>query len=112
MTKLITAIKGFNAQTNQRNGWLHGDEGSIYVRKAAHVFKQSITPTFDLATIHMTRQGKGHFTRLLGEIEQLITDIPIRVENIQTERLRKFFDKRGYTITGQIGCWCAWRFPE
>ena len=110
MTKLIEAVRQFNDQSIHRNTWLHGDEGSIYVRKGAHVFDQSITPTFDLATIHMTRQGEGHFTNLLTQVEQLITDRPIRIENIQVGRFREFFNKRGYTITGQVGCWCAWRF--
>ena len=97
------------------NEWVGNSQGQIYVRKAHHLYNSAILPTLDLATFSIGEkyQSSGVVTAMLDVIEEKHSDINIRVENIQTERFKDFFDKRGYIIIGdRVGEYCAWRIGD
>lgn len=95
----------------KRTEHLVGKEGFIFVRKSNHYHpNKGWFETFDIANISIKEPGRGYFTGLLKMVETAYPEVTIFVESIIEPRFIKFFESRGYEITGLPGCYNAWRF--
>lgn len=84
---IIKTFDQFVAQDLVYNHWLKEDGLEIYVRKSLP-YKGLI----ELANINAVKPGNGAFTRFLERIDHL----PLKVENVVTDRFADFFRRRGW----------------
>jgi len=78
-------------KSSVRNSWLTIWKTQIYVRKQ---WIENWKTILCIATIQSLDWSKGHFTKLINQIEKLW--LYLMIENILTERFYQFFIKRWY----------------
>lgn len=91
------------SESDRKNEWLHFEDLSIYVRNAVHALDGKLVETLDLASIEFRDQEQGHFTNVLGFLEEHCKKV-IYVENVISPRFQNFFERRTGWERQQL-CW-------
>lgn len=87
--------------SDHRNQWLNLPYGEIYIRNTQRFLEDERRRTLDLANITITKseRGKGHFKRLLDDLENGLSRHGIKaiyIECVLEPLFLPFFEKRGY----------------
>lgn len=105
MTKTtnMTALETFVASP-ALNGWVNYNNLNIYLRFSVRLILGKRTRVIDLASVGVTApkyEGKGHFSTMLKELEQLCVDYKfegIFVENVMSARMVGILHSKDYII--------------
>lgn len=95
-------------QSRQRNAWVSTGNADgvvkVYLRRSTRNKPGTMEfhSALDIASVEITPPGRGTFTRLLADLEELAIEYDFQalyVENVLDQRFAEFFLKRGWLQT-------------
>ena len=104
-TKTKVAIDKFlldSSIVSRMNQWIDTDELHLYIRKSERFLEGTWFTVIDIASITVSKPGKGYFKNLLAYIQKSCLDDGLYIESVVNPDLYRFLQRLTFEDTHWI----------
>lgn len=80
-----------------KNTWARDSDVEVYIRNTRRVCGDVVLSTLDIASINVTKPGRGFWTKFIKEVHAINPWEATYVENVLNQRFERWFVKHGWT---------------